>query len=203
MLREKLRNREGFLQGIEARNIGNHYHSSMEYKDIVLFTGRNTITSLTDLLVGQIIPVDPIYFIEATKAKLYLTIAFTSGGIDSYTTSLYVGTLMNSTTSTTSVATGLIEINISEDFKKLFKSTEEKEMYLMCKVSNAATPVTIMGATIRVFTTSRDSFGSSQSKVSQYMGNSGLVEKDYLVNKLLEEEELEYISEIPDEFGSR
>lgn len=203
MLREKLRNREGFLQGIEPRNISNHSHSYYDYKDIVLSTSRYSINSLTDVLVGQILPVDPLYFIEATSAKLYLTLDFTSGGVDSYTVSLYTDTLIYSVTSTISVASNLVELDITEDMKKLFKGTEEKNMYILVKVSNVATPVVIQGATVRLFIAAKDSFGSSQSKISEYLDNSGLLDKSYLENKLLLESKLEYISEIPDEFGSR
>ena len=83
------------------------------------------------------------------------------------------------------------------------KNTDNKDIYIMVKVSNAATPLTIYGATVRIYTMTKDSFGSSQSKVTKYLDGNGLVEKDYLNDIQLKDEKLEYIAEITDDFGSR
>ncbi len=203
MLRQNIRQREGFLQGITPRNIGNHYHSSYDYKDFVLLAGKENITSITDVIVGQILKIEPIYIIEAVGAKLFLTASFTTGGADSYTVTLYTDTLLYTYTSAVSMTTSLIEIDISEEFKQFFKNTDNKDIYIMVKVSNAATPLTIYGATVRIYTMTKDSFGSSQSKVTKYLDGNGLVEKDYLNDIQLKDEKLEYIAEITDDFGSR
>ena len=203
MLRDNIKRREGFLQGIESRNISEHSHSYYDFKDLIFYTGELNVASLTDIKVGQIIPLEPLYFMEAVGAKLYLTGNFSSGGIDTYTLSVYADTLLYTITKSDNLTSELITFNITTELKHLFKNAAEKEVYLLAKVSDIAHSLRIKGAMLRIYTSARDSFGASQNKVSQYLADTGLVEKDYLTNQLVLDEELEYISEIPNEFGSR
>lgn len=203
MLRDNLKRREGLLQSATNREISEHSHAYYDYKDIVFFAGYpEIVTSLTEKQVGQTIPIEPLYFMEAVKAKLYLTAKF--GGTDSFTLSLYCNGLVYTTTETKSLLSySLISYDITDELKKLFKNSEEYNSYITMKVSNAATGVAIDGVTLRIYSTGKNDFGAYDNKVKQYLGQTSLVEKQYLVSQSLKDEKFNYISELNDQFVSR
>ena len=154
-----LQRKNQLRQSLPPEDLMEHRHSYWRHQEYMLRgADSGAITSLAYIYAGQVVRLDPIVLMYATKAEFFITSTFAGGG-DTFTIKLELGTETIEEAFTATTTHELTMVDISEYFVSFFKNFVEVDAEMSIKVSNAATPVRVYGANIRFTLWERDSFG--------------------------------------------
>lgn len=189
-----LQRRNQLRQSLSPEDLMEHRHSYWRHQEYSFHTADVAdITSLVYVPVGQVVRLDPIVLMYATRVEFFVTTTFIGAG-PTFTMQLDLGAEVIEETFTAPSTHELAVLDISEYFVSFFKNFEPVDAALSIKVSHAARPVRLYGANLRFTLWERDSFGDYAKPTTRLLTEPYLSTKAWIQRYDKLSDEFTYLS---------
>lgn len=193
--RRALQRRHQLRQSVPPEILVEHRHGYWRHQEYPFWVGgaATTIDSLTYVLRGQKIRLDPVVLMYTTKVEFFTTVDFSGAG-DTFSMKVDLGSVEIEEIFTDTYVHGLICLDVSQHFILFFKQFQVVDADLSIKVSNAASRVAVYGVGLRFTLWERDTFGDYAKPTSRLLTNPFLSQKVYIQKADKASDEFQYLS---------